>query len=150
MTIFSLRVAIVSDASALAAIHATSFSQPWNQQAFDQFLQEPRCGCLLAEQYGQKAAFLLWRRVLDEAEIITFAVLPEYRRLGIARRLLAAMKEQLKATGVQRCFLEVSEDNLAAVKLYCNAAFSSVGRRTAYYATDAGQSGDALVMECLL
>jgi [ribosomal protein S18]-alanine N-acetyltransferase len=78
-------------------------------------------------------SFIVWRSVLDEAEIITIGVKPLMRRSGIADTLLVLMERELKQKNVHKVFLEVSIDNLAAIKLYEKNGFVRAGLRPKYY-----------------
>jgi [ribosomal protein S18]-alanine N-acetyltransferase len=73
------------------------------------------------------------------------AVLPAWRRRGLARRLLAAALERLAAAGTRRLLLEVAEDNVAARRLYQGAGLIPVGRRPSYYRSGDGATA-ALVL----
>ncbi|MDP3371055.1 MAG: ribosomal-protein-alanine acetyltransferase, partial [Brevundimonas sp.] len=48
--------------------------------------------------------------------------------------------------GATRLFLEVAEDNMAALALYAGAGFVEAGRRPGYYARPHGRPRDALVL----
>ena len=86
--------------------------------------------CWVAELDGQIPAFLAGRKVAaDETEILNLAVLPAFRRCGLARRLVEKWLEEHPG----RCFLEVRESNLAARQLYETAGFHVAGRRSEYY-----------------
>lgn len=87
--------------------------------------------------------FILIRRVIDEAEILTICVDPSERRHGLGRDLLDAAIHEVASQGAARILLDVSVNNLAACKLYQNAGFSETGRRRAYYA----DGSDAILME---
>ncbi len=92
------------------------------------------------------AAFLLGRAVAGEAEILTLAVAPESRRLGLGRKLVARFLYQARLRLADRAFLEVAADNAAALALYDSAGFRAEGRRAGYYATPDGARIDAVVM----
>ncbi len=144
-----LRAATLTDAPTLAALHAASFDQPWDAAAFAIFLADPAGLCLLVDDAGTgPLGFVLARRAADEAEILTLAVAPEHRRRGVGRALMRAAQEALAERGARRLFLEVGEDNEAAVALYAGLGFTVAGRRPGYYqqpGRGAG-GGDALLM----
>ena len=72
--------------------------------------------------------------------VTTLAVLPAYRRVGIARDLLAACETKL---GMPSIRLSVRESNLAAVALYESNGYVLVNRWKKYYV--GGE--DALIFE---
>lgn len=86
------------------------------------------------------------RVILDEAEILTLAVLPESRRKGIGHALVEALLAECKKLGAEEVFLEVAISNVAAQQLYRNLGFSEIGRRSAYYRQESGQLEDAISM----
>jgi ribosomal-protein-alanine N-acetyltransferase len=81
--------------------------------------------------------------IVDELHLLTLAVLPEYRRLGVARRLLERLFESGDAR-IAKAGLEVRRSNRAAIVVYERFGFRSVGVRRGYYADP---PEDAIVME---
>jgi ribosomal-protein-alanine N-acetyltransferase len=128
----------------LAALHARAFTtpRPWSEGEFASLLADPLAFLLVEGD----AAFLLGRAVAGEAELLTIAVTPEARRLGLGRKLVGRFIYQARLRGAESAFLEVAEDNAAARRLYLAAGFSESGRRRGYYRTPDGRAVDALVM----
>ncbi len=92
------------------------------------------CSILLAAfpaSGGEKAAgFCAWRQTLpDEAELLNLAVDPDFRRQGVASRLIEALLAAAKG-GI---FLEVAETNKSAVALYRKFGWVEAGVRKGYY-----------------
>lgn len=139
-----IRALAPADAPVLAALHAVSFppAEAWGEAAFARLLALPGAAGLLAAEGDQPLGFVLARRAADEAELLTLAVVPAWRRLGVGRRLLEDCLAALARAGVGRIFLEVAADNTAARGLYSAAGFRPVGRRRDYY----GPGRDALVL----
>lgn len=131
-------------ADALAAIHAASFpaDEVWSATVIALHLGLPGGFGFIDTRGGM----VLARTVMDEAEILTLAVRPCSRRLGIGRDLLTAAMRQAATHGAQAMFLEVAEENTPARALYVATGFTQVGRRKRYYANGA----DALVMRVSL
>jgi ribosomal-protein-alanine N-acetyltransferase len=78
-------------------------------------------------------AFALFQLLPGEAELLRLGVLPERRRGGLGRLLLADCLARLAATGRPDCHLEVRAGNLAARALYERLGFRLAGRRRGYY-----------------
>lgn len=130
---------------ALAALHRRCFQAPppWSASDFIGFLADPLCFLLIEGDAG----FLLGRAVAGEAELLTLAVLPEARRRGLGRKLVARFLYQARLRGAERAFLEVSAENAAAVDLYESAGFTPAGRRKGYYHVEGAPPVDALVLQ---
>jgi [ribosomal protein S18]-alanine N-acetyltransferase len=79
----------------------------------------------------------------DEAEILTFGVVPEARRRGHGGSLLREAIGAARAKGAGAMFLEVAAGNAPALALYAREGFAEVGRRRRYYSDGA----DALVLK---
>ncbi|WP_292228799.1 ribosomal protein S18-alanine N-acetyltransferase [Brevundimonas sp.] len=131
----------MSDPARLAALHAEAFAAPWSEAEFADLLQQ--AGVFAVEEAD---GFILIRGVLDEAEILTLAVRPSARRIGLGGRLVGQGAVRAAQAGAVRLFLEVAEDNVAARALYERAGFAQIGRRKAYYAAPDGGRTDALVL----
>jgi ribosomal-protein-alanine N-acetyltransferase len=134
------------DAAAFAAIHAASFNRGWSEQEFEQLLTDR---AVIADRLtrGRKAlAFIVSRRALDEAEILSVAVARAARGQGLAGRLLDLHLRRLASLGLRAVFLEVEEDNKPARKLYARAGFQEAGRRPDYYVQGRARPAAALVL----
>ncbi len=128
-------------AARLADLHAAAFPAPWDAAAFEALLDQS--GVLAIE--GPEG-FILIRTVADEAEILTLAVDPVARRRGLGARLVRDGTVAAAAAGAARLFLEVADDNPAALALYARAGFLEAGRRPGYYARPDGPPRDALIL----
>jgi ribosomal-protein-alanine N-acetyltransferase len=95
-------------------------------------------------------SFAVVRTVVDEAELLTIAVLPEKQNSGIGAHLLGFIIDDLLQIGTTHFFLEVRSDNAAALKLYANLGFQQTGRRTHYYRLLDGRLVDAVTQTLLI
>ncbi|MEI2736042.1 MAG: GNAT family N-acetyltransferase [Rhodoblastus sp.] len=104
----------------------------------------------MADGIGEQpdlSGFVLSRRAVDEAEILTIAVDPHARGSGIGTALLGGHLSRLSRLGVSTLFLEVDEANAPALALYRRFGFQQVGRRAAYYAKADGARANALILK---
>ena len=138
--------ATVGDAMVLGRIHANSFPVPWSTDDFALFLRQSEVFGWITGTGNEPEAFVLFRRVVDEAEIMTLAVVPQRRRNGMAARLLHHALDELRQRGTTTCYLEVAVDNVAARALYASIGFVACGRRRGYYDRPGEKAGDAIVM----
>jgi ribosomal-protein-alanine N-acetyltransferase len=142
----SLRPTLLADAPRLAALHAASFEAGWTEEAIAELLAAQGAIGLVAEGPSGPDGFLIAREAAGEAEIITIAVDPARRGLGLGLQLVEAAVDAARAAGAESLFLEVAVDNAAALALYRRAGFQEAGRRPRYYARRAGPPADALIL----
>jgi len=76
------------------------------------------------------------------ADLLTIAVLPDFRGQGIAQLMLAELENWAKEKGATEVILEVDTKNEAAIRLYEFAGYEKISTRANYY----GLGVDALVM----
>lgn len=137
-----------SDAQEMSRLHSQGFLRAWNDGEFRSFLNEPNIIGFMARPIGngqKSAGFVLARIVAGEAEILSITVDKSERRHGIGRKLMESVLRQLHQLRAESLFLEVDEQNTAAIALYKRLGFLEVARRAAYYDTPNGKSS-ALVM----
>ena len=77
-----------------------------------------------------------------EADVLTIAVLPDFRRQGIAREFMRQIEEWAKDRGASALMLEVERSNSAAIGLYKSLRYLQISVRMDYY----GPGQDAFVM----
>ncbi len=130
----------VAHAAAMAAIHRLAFppNEAWGTDSIAIQLALPGVFGWLDRRGGM----ILARVAADEVEVLTLAVAPTVRRLGLGTRLLAAAMTLATSRGARNAFLDVSISNIAARTLYARAGFTPTGRRPRYYA----DGTDALVL----
>lgn len=67
--------------------------------------------------------------------VVNVAVHPDYRRRGIARTLMEAIIDLVKARNGRVIVLQVVKDNTAAVRLYDSLNFTRIGNVTSWYSS---------------
>lgn len=138
------------DVPVLADIHAASFANDWSEDEITSLMSGAGVSATVARRrmpFGSRrpVGFMLTRTVLDEAEILTVAVAPTWRGLGVGRDLVIRTLRDLAHSGVTSVFLEVDADNTPARRLYEGSGFRQVGVRRGYYSASPG-AGTALVL----
>lgn len=125
------------DAPRLADLHARSFPHGWSARDIATLLRQPA-----VVGFASAQGFVLIRRVLDEAEILTICVDPDTRRSGLGGALLDAAIAEVTNQGAKTIHLDVSTQNQAAQALYQGRGFAETARRKRYY----GDGSDAILM----
>ncbi len=118
-------------AAELANLDKICFSVPWSENSFREEAENPLAKYFVAEEDGKLIGYLGVWCVQDEGQITNIAVLPEYRRKGIASKLLEHLVCECK--GVSQLVLEVRESNSGALALYEKYGFKRVGMRKNFY-----------------
>ena len=86
--------------------------------ALDPWAAERLGGTTIAELDGAPAGFLFAQSEGGDGYVRHVVVAPDARRRGVARALLDAFADQLRASGRSRWHLNVRPENTAAVALY--------------------------------
>lgn len=135
------------DAKDLARIHGQSFYRGWPTADFQSFLEDRNTPAYIACDAKRRiAGFALIRTVADEAELLTIAVEPRWRGKSVGRALMDAVFADLMMSPARHMFLEVDEQNHAAIRLYEKLGFSTISSRKGYYPRPDGSAATALVM----
>lgn len=121
-----------ADLDSLAEIEKKCIPDPWSINSFRAEFAAKGSVFLAARQDGVICGFVTASTVLDEVCISNVAVLPEYRRKGIAKALLDALYERVKPNA-SFITLEVRESNLGAIALYSELGYKNVGMRKNFY-----------------
>ena len=134
-----------SEIDAILAIEEASFTNPWTREMYLAELQNDGVSFfyLARDPERRTIGFCSVWRVLDELHINNLAVLPAYRRAGIASALLTHVLDEGARMGARRATLEVRRSNEAARQLYGRFGFSVAGVRQGYYSNPVE---DALVL----
>jgi [ribosomal protein S18]-alanine N-acetyltransferase len=145
-----IRNATSDDITAISIIEKNIFESPWTDTMFDSELSREDSIILVATDEEYIVAYLVVRRGLEDAEIFRIAVIPAFRRTGIARTLLNRGEQWCVSHSLKKFLLEVDEINSSAIALYTSFGFIAVGRRKNYYDhRDAILMQKNLTSECL-
>ena len=129
-----IRKMTVADVLAAHEIDVLSFTLPWPERSMRYEVEgNPAARCWAAELDGRLAGVLILWMILDEAHIATIATHPDFRRQGIAKKLLMEALNEAYREGAQSALLEVRAGNGAALRMYEAFGFEPVGRRERYY-----------------
>lgn len=111
----------------VAELKKKCFGDAWSAASIN---AEAEAGRLWVAVDGEElAGYIVFWTIGSECEIANIAVAPEYRRRGIAGRLLNCAY----SGGAKTFYLEVRESNWAARALYDTHGFTPYARRRNYY-----------------
>lgn len=136
------------NAEACARLHAESFAQPWSAEEIESLIADPSTvgAAALDPANALLRGFAIARLAADEAEILSIAVSGAVRGRGVGRALLDTTLRCAANGGAKAIFLEVAEDNPAALSLYRRLGFAEVGKRPGYYRRENGAAANALIL----
>lgn len=130
------------DRTALLRLDKSTNSHPWHPSQWDYSLS--RHLCLGLEENGLLVGACVTQNVLDEAELLQIAILPDRQGTGCGCVLLKGLICHLRQANVERLFLEVRVSNTRAKRFYTAMGFTHIGQRAHYYPAVHGRE-DALV-----
>lgn len=118
----------------IAELERVCFSVPWSRNMLAEELDNA-CAAFLAavDETNRVVGYAGLMVVLDEGYITNVAVHPDFRRRGIAQKLLDVFENFAKANKLAFLTLEVRESNYGAIALYGSRGYRGVGRRKNYY-----------------
>jgi len=130
----TIRKMTEADVPVVAELDKISFSLPWPERSFlFEVTTNPASRCWVAEVDGQVVGMIVAWLFVDEVHIATIATHPDFRRQGIAQKLLIHTLRYTSDEGALTSFLEVRESNLAAQEMYRKFGYEMTGRRKRYY-----------------
>ncbi len=136
------------DLEGILAVDAATFTNPWTREMYEwearhstvaRFYVVHDCATAGTPLIAYCAVWL----ILDELHINNLAVHPDWRRRGVATRLLDVVLAEAAAAGAPRATLEVRRSNDAARRLYERFGFHVAAVRRDYYRSPVE---DALVL----
>jgi len=139
-----IRKMTVEDIPAVVALDHISFSLPWPERSFRFELTDNTASrCWVAEVDKRIVGMIVNWLLVDEVHVATIATHPEYRRQGVAKKLLIHSLRYMSDEGALSSFLEVRESNSVAREMYRKLGYEDTGRRKAYYKDN---NEDAILM----
>ena len=131
------------DLEQVAELEKVCFSEAWSWKRLEAGIHSPYDVYYVFEQDEQILGYCNLRILAGEGEIQRIAVLPPFRRLGVARKLMDAMVDFAVENKAAAVTLEVRESNRPARNLYESYGFTAEAVRKGYYRNP---SEDAVIM----
>lgn len=114
-------------------IERECFSEPWTEDGIRAELTDKTARFIVAEKDGAGIGYCGMHEVCGECYIANIAVLPEYRRKGIAAKLLENLISHCEESSAEFLSLEVRVSNAPAISLYEKFGFKKQGERKDFY-----------------
>ncbi len=119
------------DAAELAELDKMCFAVPWSEKLFQEEAKSAHARYFVAKADEKIVGYGGIWLVMGEGQITNIAVLPEFRRRGIAERILERLIRTAK--DAEQIVLEVRKSNDGAIALYEKSGFKKVGIRKRFY-----------------
>ena len=132
-----------ADLEQVADLEWQCFTESWSYKLLEAGLHSDYDVYYVFQQEERILGYCNLRILAGEGEVQRIAVLPGYRRLGVARKMMEAMVTCARASLVSAISLEVRQGNLPARNLYESFGFRAEAVRKGYYRNP---SEDALIM----
>lgn len=130
----------LGDIEQVYAIECASFTQPWSVESLiGEVVENDVAYYIVADLNGRIVGYAGEWVMYDEAHMTNIAVIPEFRRQGVATNLILSLMRGAQRKGAGRMTLEVREFNFGAQALYASLGFTKVGVRRKYY-SDTGEN----------
>ena len=117
----------------VAQLEQLCFADPWSEKSIASELTSKWSYWLVAVEDDRVVGYIGSQSSIDESDVMNVAVHPDYRRKGIAEKLINHLVEELKNRGSHALLLEVRASNAPAIALYEKLGFTQVGCRKNYY-----------------
>ncbi len=117
----------------LALQDKNEFSDGWNQKAFISAFLRGDFFVLGYKKEGQLLGYISYTLSIDTADIELILVARDFRKRGIAKRLLFSAENEIRKTGASKILLEVRANNIPAISLYESMGYSKIHVRKKYY-----------------
>ncbi|MBM6551023.1 GNAT family N-acetyltransferase [Marinomonas ostreistagni] len=147
---YTISPAASDDLDALLALNQQANPHPWSAALMADALasgKNSRQNWLLKDKVsGELVAWLCASKVYDQSELELVVTHPDWRRRGLAQRLIEHWLDWAQAQDCHEALLEVRASNTGAIALYEKLAFAEVGRRKNYYPLADGGKEAAVLM----
>lgn len=138
-----LKRGTAADLEGILALEIRCFGESdgiFNRRQLRSLLGNPKALWLIEGDFEGAACVLLTGNGRQRwGRLYSLSVDPQFRKRGIACRLVEASFAHLRESGISICRAEVKSDNAAARQLYARLGFQEVGELPHYYGL--GQTG---------
>ncbi|MDR2930271.1 MAG: GNAT family N-acetyltransferase [Propionibacteriaceae bacterium] len=137
----AFRKARLADVAWIAAWDRAEWAHPWSQSSWVDEMERHHV-VVASDGSDHPVGVIDMEVVFDTAELLRVIVDPCHRGTGVGRALVRHGLDWAVAQGAREVFLEVSDRNRVARRLYDSVGFTRVGVRRDYY----GPGDDASIM----
>ena len=124
-----------SDVDDVVKLEALSYGEHhWSKESFYNELENNLAFYYCAvDENNRLIGYAGCWHIFEEAHITTLSVHPDFRKQGVAQKLIFAIVDDCYKAKIKYITLEVRESNVAAISLYEKNVFKSIRTRKGYY-----------------
>lgn len=135
------------DIDAISRIEGECFiDSAWTKKMIEDDFYNRSKYIVTRDDMGEPVGYLSMMDLEIEGEVLRIAVKKQYRRKGVATKMMRFLIEYLREKYYQKLFLEVKSSNIEAIKLYERLGFVKYGERKNYYAENEDALNYVLVL----
>ncbi|BCS87153.1 ribosomal protein S18-alanine N-acetyltransferase [Pseudodesulfovibrio sediminis] len=122
-----------ADIEDLIELERACFNYHWTREQFLLGLNRKAFKILGIKTAAGLVGYMAFSLIEDEMEILNLGVRSDYRRHGLAARLLQKSFDICVESGIRKSFLDVKASNEPALALYRKFGYKQIGVRKKYY-----------------
>jgi len=127
----------IQDLDEVISLESSNPDTLWSKNMFIEEMRNPFGYCFvmkIEDRWKQRViGFVCFRNVAEESELFNICVHPDYRQLGVGKRLMGFYVEFSRRRGIKTFHLEVHSSNQPAIRLYQLFLYESSGMRKEFY-----------------
>jgi ribosomal-protein-alanine N-acetyltransferase len=125
------------DLDEVLSIETPGSLTPWSRNMFIEEMRNAFSFCfVIKREDGPKQGligFICFRNMSEESELLKICVHPDYRQLGVGKKLMKFYIDFSRERGTKTFHLEVFSSNHSAIHLYQSFSYQSSGIRKKFY-----------------
>jgi ribosomal-protein-alanine N-acetyltransferase len=133
----AIRKMDIQDLEDVFSIETSASLTPWSKNMFVEEMRNRFAYCFVLKiEDGSKQpviGFICFRNIKEESELLNISVRPNYRQLGIGKKLMQFYIDFSNRRGIRTFYLEVNASNQSAIHLYRLFSYQSSGVRKKFY-----------------
>jgi ribosomal-protein-alanine N-acetyltransferase len=110
---------------------------PWSRSMFIEEMRNAFAFCFVIKRENESkqpvVGFICFRNMSEESELLKICVHPDYRQLGVGKKLMKFYIDFSRERGTKTFHLEVFSSNHSAIHLYQSFSYQSSGIRKKFY-----------------
>ena len=138
MSDVQIRWMIRRDMGEVLQIEQDCFEFPWTEEDFLTCLRQRTCIGMVAEIGNQVVSYMIYELKKTKLRILSFAVSPKYRRMGVGKAMFQRLKDKLVQQGRTSFETVVKESSLDALLFFRSQGMRAIKVHKDYYGTEDG------------